>query len=191
MWTGAVYTQFSKDIKALGEGAYADQAAVTEDDAKAAVEFEFGTFAFPTMEGPCVQGKARANELPSGYLALPKKDRQQNDLEVDFVMFWTSPEGMNIYLNNKLDEQNLQGGIQGPTIVKGVELPAKWQEIFANQTFIGNYEKPGAPADKVARGFYFYEPTKRDWAIMVQDFFNDKMTSEEFATRYQKLLEDN
>lgn len=191
LWTGAVYTQFSKDIKALAEGVYEDQAAVTEDAAKAAVEFEFGTFAFPTMEGPCVQAKARANELPSGYLALPKKDRAQNDLEVDFVMFWTSPEGMSIYLDNKLDEQNLQGGIQGPTIIKGVELPAKWADIFANQTFIGNYEKPGAPADKVARGFYFYEPTKRDWAIMVQDFFNDKLTSEEFATRYQKLLEDN
>jgi raffinose/stachyose/melibiose transport system substrate-binding protein len=189
--TGRVYTQLAKDIKSLAAGSYADTSAVSTDQAKAATDFEFGTFAFPTMEGPCVQGKARANELPSGYLAVPKKDRKQNDLEVDFVMFWTSPQGMQIYLNNKLDDNNLQGGIQGPTIIKGVQLPAKWADIFSHQTFIGNYEKAGAPADKEARGFYMYEPTKREWAIMVQDFFNGKITSQEFATKYEKLLQDN
>ena len=189
--TGRVFTQLSKDIKALAEGTYADESAVTDVQAKSAAEFEFGTFAFPSIEGPCVQGKARANELPSGYLALPKKDRQQNDLEVDFVMFWTSPEGMNIYLSNKLDPNNLQGGIQGPTIIQGVDVPEPWKDIFDNQPFIGNYEKPGAPADKEARGFYMYEPTKREWAIMVQDFFEGKITSQEFASSYQKLLEDN
>jgi ABC-type glycerol-3-phosphate transport system substrate-binding protein len=191
LWTGQVFTSLPKDIKALAEGAYADTSAVTADEAKAATEFEFGTFAFPNMEGPCVQAKARANELPSGYLAIPKKDRAQNDLEVDFAMFWTSPEGMQIYLDNKLDPANLQGSIQGPTIIKDVELPAQWKEIFDKQAFIGNYEKPGAPADKVARGFYFFEPTKREWAIMVQDFLNNKITSQEFAAKYQKLLEDN
>jgi ABC-type glycerol-3-phosphate transport system substrate-binding protein len=189
--TGQVFTKLAKDIKALAEGAYADMSAVTKDEAKAATSFEYGTFAFPTMEGKCVQGKARANELTAGYLALPKKDRKQNDLEVDFVMFWVSPEGMKIYLENKLDPKNLQGGVSGPPIIKGVELPGQWKDVFGKQPFIGNYEKPGAPADKVARGFYFYEPTKREWAIMVQEFFSGKLSSKDFATKYQKLLEDN
>jgi ABC-type glycerol-3-phosphate transport system substrate-binding protein len=189
--TGRVFTQLEKDIAALAEGTYADQSAISEEDAKAATTFAFGTFAFPTIESPCVQGAARANELTSGYLSIPKKDRAQNDLEIDFVMFWTSPEGMNIYLENKLDANNLQGGIQGPPLIKGVELPGEWQNVFDNATFIGNYEKPGAPGDAVARGFYFYEPTKREWAIMVQEFFSGTLTAQEFAERYQKLLEDN
>ena len=188
---GGIYTSLPKDIRSLAQGEYGGQAEVTEEDSAAAVEFEYGRFAFPTIEGPCVQGTARANELTSGYLALPLKDRAQNDLEVDFVMFWTSPQGMRIFLENKLDTENLQGGIAGPPLIKNVTLPGKWEDIFAQSVFIGNYEKPGAPGDAVARGFFKYEETKREWSIMVQEFFEGKMTAEEFADRYQTLLEDN
>ncbi len=188
---GGIYTSLPKDIRSLAQGEYGGQAEVTAEDSAAAVEFEYGRFAFPTIEGPCVQGTARANELTSGYLALPLKDRAQNDLEVDFVMFWTSPQGMRIFLENKLDTENLQGGIAGPPLIKNVTLPGKWEDIFAQSVFIGNYEKPGAPGDAVARGFFKYEETKREWSIMVQEFFEGKMTAEEFADRYQTLLEDN
>ena len=188
---GGIYTSLPKDIRSLAQGAYGGKAEVTEEDSAAAVEFEYGRFAFPTIEGPCVQGTARANELTSGYLALPLKDRAQNDLEVDFVMFWTSPQGMQIFLENKLDTENLQGGIAGPPLIKNVSLPGKWEDIFAQSVFIGNYEKPGAPGDAVARGFFKYEETKREWSIMVQEFFEGKLTAEEFAAGYQTLLEDN
>ena len=191
MTTGGFFTRFPKDIKSLAEGAYGGAGEVDEDAAAAAVEFEYGRFAFPTIEGPCVQGRARANEIIAGSLALPVKDRAQNDLEVDFVMFWTSPEGMRIYLENKLDPENLQGGIRGPSLIKDVELPAPWDEIFANSAFIGNYVKPGVPGDAVARGFFKYEETQREWSIMVQEFFEGERTAEEFAQDYQKLLEDN
>ncbi|MHB0856134.1 MAG: ABC transporter substrate-binding protein [Anaerolineae bacterium] len=199
MWQvrGGFVVSFPKDIARLAEGAYykapaeGDAVPTPSTDEKAAVLFDYGTFAFPTIEGEYVQAPARANELTSGYLAIPKKDRQQNDLEVDFVMFWTSPQGMRIFLENKLDPNNLQGGIEGPPIIKDVELPAEWQDVFANMAFIGNYEKPGAPGDQVARGFYFYEPTKREWAVLTQRFFNDEITAEEFGQAYQKLLEDN
>jgi hypothetical protein len=43
----------------------------------------------------------------------------------------------------------------------------------------------------VARGFFKYEETKREWSIMVQEFFAGKLTAEEFAEGYQALLEDN
>ena len=73
---GGIYTSLPKDIRSLAQGAYGGKAEVTEEDSAAAVEFEYGRFAFPTIEGPCVQGTARANELTSGYLALPLKDRR-------------------------------------------------------------------------------------------------------------------
>ena len=188
---GGIYTSLPKDIRSLAQGEYGGKAEVTEEDSAAAVEFEYGRFAFPTIEGPCVQGTARANELTSGHLASPLKDRAQNDLEVDFVMFWTSPQGMKIFLENKLDQENLQGGIAGPPLIKNVALPGKWEDIFVQSVFIGNYEKPGAPGDAVARGFFKYEETKREWSIMVQEFFEGKLTAEEFAAGYQTLLEDN
>ena len=56
---------------------------------------------------------------------------------------------------------------------------------------MGNYEKPGAPGDAVARGFFKYEETKREWSIMVQEFFEGQRTAEEFAQDYQQLLENN
>lgn len=96
---------------------------------------------------------------------------------------------MSIYLENKLDPNNLQGGISGPPLIKGVTLPEEWQSVFANTNFIGNYEKPGAAGDSVARGFFKYEPTVREWTILVQSFYNGELSAEEFATQYQQLLE--
>ena len=195
--SGGFVTSFPRDIAKLAEGVYfkapqeGDPTPTPSAAEKAAVVFDYGTFAFPTIEGQYVQGKARANELTAGYLCIPVKDRKQNDLEADFIMFWTSPKGMEIYLQNKLDPNNLQGGIAGPPLIKGAKLPPEWESKFANMRFIGNYEKPGAPGDKVARGFYFYEPTKREWAVLAQRFFNDEITAEEFGKAYQKLLEDN
>lgn len=187
---GGFFTSFPRDIHALAQGEYAGTGEVEDEKAAAAVEFEYGRFAFPSIEGACVQGTARANELTQGYLALPKKNRAQNDLETDFVMFWTSPEGMRIFLENKLDEENLQGGIAGPPLIRGVSLPDAWKDVFANSVFIGNYEKPGAPGDAVARGFFKHEESKRIWSIMVQEFFAGTRTAEEFAADYQQLLED-
>ncbi|MEM7133857.1 MAG: extracellular solute-binding protein [Chloroflexota bacterium] len=188
---GGFFTSFPKDVKSLAEGAYGGSAEVDEEDSKAAAEFEYGRFAFPSHEGPCVQGTARANELTSGTLALPIKNREQNDLEIDFVMFWTSPEGMKIYLENKLDQENLSGGISGPPLIKNVELPDPWQDIFASSVFVGNYEKPGAPGDAVARGFFKFEETVREWSIMVQEVFEGRRTEDSFAEDYQALLDDN
>ncbi len=187
---GGFFTSFPKDIRSLAQGEYAGSGEVDENTAAAAVEFDYGRFAFPSLEGPCVQGTARANELTQGYLALPKKNRLQNDLEVDFAMFWTSPEGMQIFLENKLDPENLTGGIAGPPLIKDVALPEPWQDVFANSVFIGNYEKPGAPGDAVARGFFKHEESKRIWSIMVQEFFAGERTAEEFAADYQQLLFD-
>lgn len=193
MWmvTGGFYTSFPKDIRALAEGEYGGTADVSAEDSTAAQLFEYGTFAFPNLEGECVQGNARANELTNGFLAIPIKDRAQNALEIDFVMFWTSPAGMEIFLQNKLDPDNLQGGINGPPLIAGVSLPPEQAVLFENATFIGNYEKPGVPGDSVARGFFKYEPTIREWATLAQMFFNEDITAEEFATRYQQLLENN
>jgi hypothetical protein len=88
---------------------------------------------------------------------------------MDFVMYWTSPEGMSVFTKNRLDPNNLQSaGIAGPPIVKGVELPADVTAKLQRLKFIGNYEKPGNPGDAVARGFFKHQPSLRDWVDLFQ-----------------------
>ncbi|MEZ4619673.1 MAG: hypothetical protein R2867_29780 [Caldilineaceae bacterium] len=56
-------------------------------------------------------------------------------------MFTTSPEGYGVYLANRLDANNPEGGVNGPTIVKSVQLPEEVAARFANLALIGNTEK--------------------------------------------------
>jgi hypothetical protein len=134
--------------------------------------------------------------VTGGFLAAFERDIRrlaqgaQNDLEMDFVMYWTSPEGMSVFTKNRLDPNNLQSaGIAGPPIVKGVELPADVTAKLQRLKFIGNYEKPGNPGDAVARGFFKHQPSLRDWVDLFQSYLRGDMDAKAYGTRYQALLE--
>ena len=62
---------------------------------------------------------------------------------------------------------------------------------IGNTNFIGNYEKPGAPGDAVARGFFKYKPSVREWATMMQMYFNDELTEKQWTRKYQRYLDEN
>src|SRR5690606_33438301 len=109
-------------------------------DDLAATVFELGTFNNPTMEGGEVDAPARTIEVNIGFWSIPRKDQAQNDLEVDFLMFMTSPEGAGIYLQNRLDPNNPNGGINGPLALNDVQLPDELAERFAGLRLIGNTE---------------------------------------------------
>jgi hypothetical protein len=196
MVTGGFLAAFERDVRRLAQGQYryvAPQGAPTptpSTEERAAKLFDYGTFNFATIEGKHVKGRARANELTAGYLNVVKKERAQNDLEMDFVMYWTSPEGMSVFTKNRLDPNNLQSpGISGPPIVKGVELPSEVSAKLQRLKFIGNYEKPGNPGDAVARGFFKHQPSLRDWVDLFQSYLRGELTAPEYGKRYQALLE--
>jgi raffinose/stachyose/melibiose transport system substrate-binding protein len=169
------FTSFEKQIKALAEGKYGATTGegtptpTAVPGAAQATVFNLGTFNNPSMEGPLVEAKARTIEVNIGFWGIPKKDQIQNDLEVDFLMFITSPAGYAIYLSNKLDPNNLQGGINGPPVVKNVVLPSPYKERFANVKLIGNTEKdlPGAYR---SRGVNDYQPSVREWVDLAQQY---------------------
>jgi ABC-type glycerol-3-phosphate transport system substrate-binding protein len=125
-----------------------------------------------------------------GFWGIPKKDQAQNDLEVDFAMYLTSPEGFGIYLANKLDANNPNGGIAGPPVVQNVELPGEYAERFANLRLIGNTEKDNAGSYR-SRGVGDYQPTVREWVDLAQQYFTDVITLDEFLERYQESLMNN
>lgn len=186
---------FEKDIRSLAEGTY-NYGGVEEgqptptpsaEDLAAAV-FELGTFNNPTMEGPEVDAPARTISVNIGFWGVPRKDQAQNDLEVDFLMFVTSPEGAGLYLDNRLDPNNANGGIAGPMALNDVALPDPvLEQRFEGLRLIGNTEKDNAGSFR-SRGVNDYQPTVREWVDLAQQYFTGEITLDEFLESYQASL---
>src|SRR5690606_26028057 len=111
-------------------------------------------------------------------------------LEGDFLMFVTSPEGAGIYLQNRLDPNNPNGGINGPLALNDVQLPDELAERFAGLRLIGNTEKDTAGTYR-ARGVADYQPTVREWVDLAHQYFLNEITLDEFLDAYQQSLMDN
>ncbi len=189
---------FEKDIRSLASGTYNYTASEAEaptptpnpEDMEAATVFEIGSFNNPSMEDSEVDAPARTIEVNIGFWSIPKKDQAQNDLEIDFMMFVTSPEGFGLYLQNKLDPNNANGGINGPPAVQNVELPGEMAERFAGLRLIGNTEKdlPGAYR---SRGVADFQPSVREWVDLAQQYFSGEITLDAFLDGYQTSLMNN
>ncbi len=191
----ALLTTFEKDIRSLAEGTYTPAGAVAEGEPEATPlpgqdvsVFELGSFNNPTMEGDQVDAPARTIEVNIGFYSVPAKTQTQNDLEVDFLMFLTSPEGFGIYLQNRVDPENPNGGIAGPPIVKDVQLPEEIAERFSQLKLIGNTEKPTA-GNYRARGVADYQPSVREWVDLAQQYFSDQIGLQEFLDSYQASID--
>ena len=56
-----------------------------------------------------------------GYYGVVKKDKAHNDLVMDFMMFWGSKEGQDIY-NASMEEQGAY--TSGDSLINDVEVPS-------------------------------------------------------------------
>ncbi|MBZ0296158.1 MAG: extracellular solute-binding protein [Anaerolineae bacterium] len=187
-------SNFEKDIRSLAEGTYnystAEEGAPTPTpsaDDLAANVFELGTFNNPTMEGAEVDAPARTIEVNIGFWSIPKKDQAQNDLEVDFLMFVTSPEGAGVYLANKLDPNNANGGVNGPLAINDVQLPPELEARFEGLRLIGNTEKDTAGTYR-SRGVADYQPSVREWVDLAHQYFLGEITLDAFLDDYEQSL---
>ncbi len=191
----ALLGNFERDLRNLSEGRYISQAGgdaetpATPLPSQDVVAFEIGSFNNPTMEGPEVIAPARTIEVNIGFLSVPKKDQEQNDLEMDFLMYLTSPEGFGTYLENRLDPDNAgSGGIDGPPIVKDAALPADLADKFAQLKLIGNTEKDTAGTYR-ARGISDYQPSVREWVDLAQQYFAGDLELQAFLDAYQESVD--
>jgi ABC-type glycerol-3-phosphate transport system substrate-binding protein len=127
--------QFKNDMAKLAAG----QEITSGNNTISGVnKFELGTFNMPSVEGPGIDAKARTIELPVGFLSAIKKDKAHDDLVIDFLMYYSSKEGMSAFLNAGLANGY---NVNGPSLVYGVQLPVDVQAMFDNLTFIGNSDK--------------------------------------------------
>jgi ABC-type glycerol-3-phosphate transport system substrate-binding protein len=190
-------SNFEKDIRSLASGTYnytagkeGEPTPTPSAEDKAAAVFELGTFNNPTMTDKEVDAPARTIEVNIGFWSIPKKDQAQNDLEADFLMYVTSPEGAGLYLKNKLDPNNANGGINGPLAIKGVQIPENLAARFAGLRLIGNTEKDNAGSYR-SRGVADYQPTVREWVDLAQQYFLGEISLDDFLNRYQESLTKN
>ncbi len=188
----ALLGNFERDLRNLAEGRYIPGGTAEEATplpGREITAFEIGSFNNPSMEGPEVDAPARTIEVNIGFLSVPKKDQAQNDLEMDFLMYFTSPEGYGIYLENALDPENSQGGgVNGPPIVQNVQLPEELAAQFAQLKLIGNTEKSTA-GNYRSRGINDYQPSVREWVDLTQQYFSGDLEQQEYLDAYQASVD--
>jgi ABC-type glycerol-3-phosphate transport system substrate-binding protein len=185
--------RFEKDIEALRTGTFfrpiEGTPTPTPDPHFAAIKpFAFGTFNNPRMVAPeATCPWQRTIEWPVGFWGVPIKSAKQNDLEIDFMMFVTSPEGYRIFVETNLDPNNPAGGLAGVPIVKGVELPPEIAAKFAGLRPVGNTEKATA-GSIFSRGIADYPPMVREWVSLAQQYFTDQIDLDTYISRYDDML---
>jgi raffinose/stachyose/melibiose transport system substrate-binding protein len=169
---------FKNDMDKLTKGE-----AITSGDTKidGVQRFDIGTFNMPSMDGPGIEAPARTIEVPIGFLGAIKKDKTHDDLVADFLMFYSSKEGMSTYIS-----AGLKAGWTpaGPSLVKDVSLPAEYAAMFKDLKFIGNVQKGygsslsrGAPPD--------IQESLRDWYGYSQDFLTGKIGIDAWAAKHK------
>ncbi|MBB6731675.1 extracellular solute-binding protein [Cohnella sp. CBP 2801] len=183
MSTPASYWQLPKD--------FADE---KKTGAKGGVKaFDYGFFNMPSMEGPGVLAPARTIQIPIGFYGFVSKDAEQNALDMNFMMYLTSPEGYKVYAEaiQKSDDASLSGA----PALKDITLPDEMTKAFADFTPIGNTEGIQSPGNALARGIDNYQPSVQDWVGSVQRFFAGQITTDQYLNELQanvdKYLEPN
>lgn len=88
-------------------------------------------FDYPTMQSDLVDSDTITRDIGGngGFLSIVKHvgDKEQNELNIDFVKFFLSPYGQTIYYQG-LAENNVAPA--GLTTVKNVVVPEQWRSFF-------------------------------------------------------------
>ena len=153
-----------------------------------ATKFEIGFFPAPPMTGT---GEAApdATTVRSvggavGWYGVVKKDKEHNDLVMDFMMFWGSKEGQDIY-NQSLKEQGAY--ISGNSLVKGVEMP---EEIYPAK----DYEFPGLCHNNPVGQFFgnlcsMNGTVYQTFELLCRNYFSGASNVDSFASQFATALQ--
>ena len=122
-----------------------------------------------------------------GWYGVVKKDKKQNDLVMDFMMFWGSKEGQDIY-NESLKQQG--AFISGNSLVKEVDTPV---EIYPAK----DYEFPGLCHNNPVGQFFgnlcsMNGPTYQTFEALCKNMFNGDITvQKKFGEQLTKAFQND
>ncbi len=179
-WFGLTFVQTMNKVKA-GEEVLGSDGETAIEGIK---EFTLGTFNMPSMTNESgefgadeiFQAPARTIEVSNGFLGAFSRSAEQDAHIVDFVMYYSSAEGMGRYVDGLLAED---GSLSGPCLVHGVEYPEEVASIFNSAEFIGNVQK-GRGAS-FARGLSDNQESTRAYYDLAQKCLRGEITPEAYA----------
>ncbi len=176
---GWALISFQRTLDEVKEsGIYTDE----EGNQVESTGFELGTFVMPTMSGEGLAADARSIEVPTSGFSVLNKDQAHNDLVVDFLMYYTSVEGMSLYVDSLLEAG---GALDGPILVKGVEFPSHYAPLYENLKSIGNCQK--GYGHIFAVGVPAVEESAREFKNAAYEFLNGRTDVDTFLN----LAEEN
>lgn len=145
--------------------------------------FDFGYFNMPSQTGELVQAPARTIHIYTGFYGFVKKSAEQTALDVDFMMYVTSPEGFKVYL--EAIQKSKEASLNGAPLLKDIVLPDEMKKTFESFDAIGNTEGLPSPGNVLARGLYDYQPSVQSYVGLISKYFNGEMNVDEFMKKYQ------
>lgn len=175
---------FKRDMDKLTSGKAVTAADGSEVAGAGVKPFDLGNFTPPSMVGPEFEAPARSIEVAVGFVGAVKKDQAQNELLIDFLMYFSSPEGFGKYMAGLLADD---GTPNGPPLVYGAKLPAEYADLYADMDFVGNCQK--GFAQFLARGIGFgVKESIRMWYGYTQEYLTDQISLEELGDNHQKNI---
>ncbi|NPV78698.1 MAG: carbohydrate ABC transporter substrate-binding protein [Firmicutes bacterium] len=164
-WFGAAFDRYMKD---------------------APRKFELGYFWSPPMTDKEVAVKyTRSLGGPNGFIGVINKSKEQNDLNMDFMMFFSSPEGQSIRYQAMMENNQSPAG---PSLVYNVKMPGKWASIFSGMGYRGECDLN--PLGAFNRGFNDEQESVRAWVDYAQRYFKGELTVEKFSKIMQQVMVD-
>lgn len=143
--------------------------------------FEYGTFNLVDIDdSPLVKAPTRTIDNPAGYWVVPQKSKAQNDLELDFLMFLSSPKMAGLLVQTLLTDPN--GDLVGPPTLNDVEIADVWKQRFSVIGGRGQAEN-GAP------GIHGIDAeSQRQWIDLAQQYATNKLGEDQFFQKFQDTI---
>jgi len=157
------------------------------DDGDPIVPFRVGSMKVPSLTGPYAQGPSRTSEGEGSgvYMGAINKSKEQNDLVMDFIMYFTSPQGYSIFLNAAIPAGY---DVSGSPLIKGVELPPNLKEVFEGIELLG--DAGGSNGGRMGRGVPSdVQESLRDWYTYTYEYLVGNIDIDEWGRRNQANAE--
>lgn len=176
---------YKNDMEKIASG---EEITNKDEKIEGVQKFNIGTFNMPSMEGEGIEAPARTIEVANGFLGAVKKDKEHDAKVVDFLMFFSSSEGMGTYINAGIEDGLV---INGPSLVYDVELPEDVAVLFEGLEFIGNCQK--GSGTMLARGMAStngdIQESYRQFYDYSYDYLSGKTTIDDWLAAHKANLE--
>jgi raffinose/stachyose/melibiose transport system substrate-binding protein len=150
------------------------------DDLPPRARFRWSLFPVPPLTSsrfhlPPFRGVGGAGTV----LGLVKKNQQQTELVVDFLMYLTTPRSAQILVEQAMKHRK---PLVGPMLIPGADIPETLRRYFRV------FEKRGF--EKLSfRGLQDEQQSAWEWTVWAQRYMEGRLTLPEFLKRYQQLMQ--